>query len=58
MVSFASRNEGDDMDEKSCINLAAVTGLRPSRYGAMLLITARSAGYIAASFPWLVEMRL
>jgi hypothetical protein len=39
------------MDVKSCISLEQVLPLIPSRYGAMLSITARSAGYTADSLP-------
>jgi hypothetical protein len=42
--SFASRNDGEDMDENSCIIVLLVIVLRPSRYGAMLLMTASRAG--------------
>ncbi len=57
-MSLASRNEGDDMEPKSCISLELVAGLIPSRYGETLFITASRAGYIAVSLLWLVVIRL
>jgi hypothetical protein len=51
LVSLASRNEGEDMELNNCMILAQVGPLSPSRYAAMLLMTARSAGYMAESFP-------
>lgn len=57
-VSFASRKDGEDIEEKSCMSFAHDAGLKPSRYGAMLLMTATSAGYIAVSFPWLPVIKL
>ncbi len=57
-MSLASKNEGDDMELKSCISLELVVELSPSRYGAMLLMTANRAGYMAVSLLWLVVIRL
>lgn len=56
LVSLANRNEGEDMVLNSCMIFAQVGLLSPSRYAAVLLITARSAGYMAVSRPWLVVM--
>lgn len=58
LLSLASRNEGEDMEEKSCISLVQVTVLMPSSDAATLLITASKAGYTAESLPWLVVIRL
>ena len=58
LLSFANKNEGDDMEIKSCISLALDVPLIPSKCAAILFITAKSAGYMAESLPWLVEMRL
>jgi hypothetical protein len=44
------------MELNSCMILEQVGPLNPSKYAAMLLITAKSAGYTAVSFPWLVVM--
>lgn len=44
------------MELNSCMILAQVCPPRPSKYAAMLLMTAKSAGYMAVSFPWLVVM--
>jgi hypothetical protein len=58
LLSFDSRNPGDDIEEKSCSNLDEAEALRFSRCAAMLLMTANSAGYMAVSFPWLVVIML
>lgn len=57
-VSLAKRNDGDDMELKRSMIFRHVAELRPSRYAATLLITARRAGYIAVSFPPLLVMRV
>jgi hypothetical protein len=51
LLSLASKNPGDDIDEKRWRSLEETEALRFSRYAAMLLMTASSAGYIACSFP-------
>ena len=43
-VSFAKRNDGDDMEAKSCRSLYEAKGLRFSKYAAVLLMMARRAG--------------
>lgn len=51
MLSFANRNAGDDIDEKSWSSLDEADALTFSRWAAILLMTASNAGYIAVSFP-------
>ena len=57
-VSLAKRKDGDDMELKRSMILRHVAELRPSRYAATLLMTARRAGYIAVSFPPLLVIRV
>lgn len=56
--SLANRKLGADMDVNSCSNLEHASGTRCSTYGAMLLITARRAGYTALSLPLLVVIKV
>jgi hypothetical protein len=44
LLSFANRNPGEDIDEKSCRNFEDAEALKSSRYAAMLLMTANKAG--------------
>lgn len=44
LLSFASRNEGEDIDVYSCMSFVQVVLLMFSRCAEMLLITARRAG--------------
>jgi hypothetical protein len=44
LLSFASRKEGEDMDENSCNNFEHVVMLMPSKYAETLLMTASKAG--------------
>jgi hypothetical protein len=54
LLSFARRNDGEDIDENKCSNFELAEALRFSMYAATLLITENNAGYTAVSFPWLV----
>lgn len=56
--SLANRKLGADMDINSCSNLEHVSATRCSTYGAILLITARRAGYTAFSLPLLVVIKV
>jgi len=51
LLSFESRNPGEDIEENRWSNLDETDALRFSRWAAMLLITAINAGYMAVSFP-------
>jgi hypothetical protein len=44
LLSFANRNPGEDIDEKSCRSFEDAEALKSSRYAAMLLMTANKAG--------------
>lgn len=44
LLSFASKNPGDDMEEKSWRSLEDTDGLIFSRYAEILLMTASNAG--------------
>jgi hypothetical protein len=43
-VSLANKKDGEDIELNNCIIFEQVGPLKPSRYPAMLLITARRAG--------------
>ena len=58
LVSLARRNDGEDIDAKSCSSLRHDKALRCSRYAATLLIIASKAGYIASNLPLLLVMRV
>jgi len=58
LLSLESRKPGDDIEENNCNSFDEADALKSSRYAAILLMTARRAGYIAVSLPWLVVIIL
>ncbi len=44
LLSFDSRNPGEEIEEKSCRSFEDAEALKFSRYAAMLLMTANKAG--------------
>ena len=44
LVSLARRKDGEDIELNNCMILEQVAALRPSKYAAMLLMTANNAG--------------